>query len=257
MLLHEQAAKLEVWSKCFSFKGLQTANHKFGFYISTDGVGASVKMERPKSEAATPGNLVLQGKRIVGVDPGTTDFFSAVDDADAKVKCSTAEYYHHARFNQSKAWRERKLHSAANALEEWQGAIPPSRTSSVASIQAHVAYVTPRLQEALAFHGTHQQRRQRWNCHIRKQSYLHVMAKRLAGGRPKDEVGTILNVARADHHCHRTCSLTVVPPCIAGRHWVGQRQHCTWQLHLPEGPRPHQGVCGAFEAALRPCRDHR
>ena len=84
---------------------------------------------------------------MVGVDPWTIDFFSAVDQDDAKAKCSTAEYYHPTGFHQSKAWRKRKLHGAANAFEEWQGAIPPTRTSSMASIQEHVAYGTPRLQE--------------------------------------------------------------------------------------------------------------
>ena len=188
----KQAAKLEVWLRCFSFRDLETSNHKLGCHISTDGVGASVKMERPKTEAVAPADLVLEGKRVMGVDPGTNDFYSAVDGDDAKVKCSTAEYYHQARFNHSKAWREGKLHSAANGFEQWQGAMPVMRTASVANIQAHVAYVTPRLHEALVFHGTHQQRRQRWNCHIRKQSYLHVMAKRLTGGRPKDEVSGLI-----------------------------------------------------------------
>jgi hypothetical protein len=72
-------------------------------------------------------------------------------------------------------------------------------TASVANIQAHVDYVTRRLHEALVFHGTHQQRRQRWNCHIRKQHYLHVMAKRLAGGRPKDEVSGLIPNCRYEH----------------------------------------------------------
>ena len=183
-----RAAKLEIWGKWFNFTPLETANHKFGCYITTDGVGASVMMERPKQEeAAAPADVELEGKRVVGVDPGITDFFSAVDQHDKKVKCSTSKYYHHAGFNHSRTWREAKLHDAPNAFEGWQGAIPTSHTSSVTTMQEHIAYVTPRLQEALRFHGTQQQRRLRWNCDIKKQRYLHVMAKRLTGNRPKEE----------------------------------------------------------------------
>lgn len=76
---------MEVWRSCFNFQDLETSHHKFGCYISTDGVGASVKMERPKTEAVVPTDLVLEGKRVVGVDPGITDFYSAVDGDDVKV----------------------------------------------------------------------------------------------------------------------------------------------------------------------------
>ena len=34
-----RAAKLEIWGKWFNFTPLKTANHKFGCYITTDGVG--------------------------------------------------------------------------------------------------------------------------------------------------------------------------------------------------------------------------
>ena len=184
-----RAAKLEIWGNWVDFKPLETANHKFACFITTDGVGASVMMERPKQEeTAAPADIDLEGKRVVGVDPGITDFFSAVDENDEKLKCSTGEYYHHAGFNHSRAWRERKLHEAPMQFEAWQSAIPSSHASSVAAVQHHVAYVTERLSEALGHHGTQQQRRLRWNCHIKKQRYMHVMAKRLVGSRPKEEV---------------------------------------------------------------------
>ena len=104
------------------------------------------------------------------------------------VKCSTAEYYHQAGFNHSRLWREAKLHAAADGLEHWQGGIPLSRTSSIIKLQEHVAYVSPKLVEALEHHGTKQQRRLRWNTHMKKKRFLHVMAKRLTANRPKDEV---------------------------------------------------------------------
>lgn len=184
----QRAARLAIWTQYFNVEHLQTRQHKFGLYVATDGVGASVKMERPKHQAAPIPELDLHGKRYVGVDPGTTTFFTAVDQRDDKVSCSTGEYYHRAQFNQSRAWRERKLHAAGQGFEAWQSDVPPTRSGDVDALQQHVAYVTPRLAEALAFHGTRQQRRTRWNCHIRKQSFLHVMARRLTADSPKSEV---------------------------------------------------------------------
>ena len=190
-------ANRSVWAAVLvpqALRRLETARNRFGCSISTDGVGASVTMLRPKRAAPPPldvRSLSLADKRVVGVDPGTNDFFVGVDLGDngplhrTDFSCSTAHYYQRAGFRDRKRWLERQLGRQGD-LEAWQSGIPTGLTADVGALQARVAYVTQRLGEALAFYMSG--RSKRWHAHIRKQRVLHLLARQVTAGREPADV---------------------------------------------------------------------
>lgn len=181
---HEQ--KKEANKKNKKGKDTRPAIHRvldkklFSHSISTDGVGASVHMERrnnpgagtegtgPKKGPSTgkrkrnatqptdppPPPPVVTGRYVVGVDPGQ-DGFTAVAWGDRrgchKVKTlSTKDYRRRAGFLAAAGWqKEYKAQHAA--LRDWEAAIP-QHTCHIPSYERRLEYIGRRLDEILDFY---------------------------------------------------------------------------------------------------------
>lgn len=108
------------------------------------------------------GKCPLEKMLLTTVDPGINDWISACwqtgcfhpdsRDSPKTWTFSTGEYFEKAGFTQRRKWQEKKLHQAANNLEQWQSELPSSRTASVQGLQQVVWVTTKRLREVCSFY---------------------------------------------------------------------------------------------------------
>ena len=106
------------WNRSFNIRKVSTRNRTFTYYIQTNGISTSVHLQKPKGIDSNDENdsdddsgdeyeqLDLEGRRVIGVDPGRRDLFVAVDQNENVIKCSTKEYYEVAGFRKARKKRE-------------------------------------------------------------------------------------------------------------------------------------------------------
>ena len=95
--------------------------------------------------------------------------------AKPRILQRSVQAFHHGSGAKAWArWQQRKLQLAGNGLRAWQSAIPPLQGATTEQqVIANVQYVLQRLPELLQHYGMHQQRQQRWRCHIGRQRAMH------------------------------------------------------------------------------------
>jgi hypothetical protein len=118
--------------------------HRFGYSLSTDGIGVSVLLERPAKEdtpiASEDAVLDVEHHRYLGLDPGRRDLFVAVDGSEDHreqvTRLSNAEWRHLAGFTRAQKKRQTWLKNSGNIRDilrgKWFGLFLRSHLETVA-----------------------------------------------------------------------------------------------------------------------------
>jgi hypothetical protein len=186
----------EWWRRSFAINKVTTATRRFTKTLMTDGVACSVMLNRPRAphrglsispegdngylEWPTGDNI-----RVVGVDPGRRDVFTAVASDKTVAKCSTKEYYHLARFDQTRQSREKWMASSGE-LADLIRDIPMSGVSVSLSFDAFLEYVLGLLRRFLDFYGERRWRRGRWQNYMGRQAAMDKLCRRVIGEGPPE-----------------------------------------------------------------------
>ena len=121
------------WERAFRIKKATTANRRFGFSVSTDGMSVSVSIRRKATEPDGVNShgfkdglyipLDVEGARVVGLDPGRRDLFRAAH-GEAKgegVSCSLKEWRSIAGITRATKKRKTWLKNNANVQQILRG----------------------------------------------------------------------------------------------------------------------------------------
>ena len=197
-------SKYFTWSKMLDMSKLPKSGNssKFAYFLSTDGINASLLFEKQKKSwpqsrlgDAKVLNYVEEDKhvlveptiskteqRIVAIDPGRRNLFLGIDNKGRVIKCTAKRYYTMAGFKQrlkkQKAWlkNESKIDATIKSM-------PTSRTSILKKYKAHLEHLLPHLRDIMAFFCQNKQKRLRFISYIRQQRALDNLCREITGGR--------------------------------------------------------------------------
>jgi hypothetical protein len=207
------------WELAFKLNKVVTSGRRFGYSVSTDGLGVSAHLLRPAPEwngvndhgfgqdGAFHPLGVSSSDRVVGLDPGRRDLFVAVhgEHKKDKVKCSTKEWYSITGFTRAKKKRETWLKNNQELQKIVQGEciyicvgiaiwvlmdcfmcvdIPTYCTSAIATYRKYLEYVLQHINALLEFYGKIRWRRLRWKGYIGRQKGYNIVSKRITAGKP-------------------------------------------------------------------------
>eukprot|EP00891_Asterochloris_glomerata_P005763 jgi/Astpho2/5763/fgenesh1_pg.00080_%23_27_t len=189
-------AAMDVWHYFFDIDRFETKNRKFAGEILTDGKAVSIVMRKPRMEAAAEEIRLQDFDEVWGLDPGRRDFFTA-SNLDREVqRCSTAKFYHDAKYKYSvekvKVWQsqEAELHSE----------LPPKKTAMLAGWEAYVRAVLPKLDSLITFNMRRRVRDLKFRRYIMSQRKMHEICRELtakAGRRTLIGFGDWSNIDQA------------------------------------------------------------
>jgi hypothetical protein len=194
----------EAWhDKLFDFRRLETCNHRYLYFLRTDGTSVSVTMGRPRpfcnsnssssggsgtgaSEAESVRGLDVEGCAVYGVDPGRrTLFYASASHAkdSEKLWCSNREYRHLLRVQP----RQRKVEEwlTRKDLKEFVDNMPSFKVMTSALLEAHIRHCVVRLKDAFKFYGCRcaQYRKFKQNGYYTKRRVLEKLVAKVTKDR--------------------------------------------------------------------------
>jgi len=189
----------------FVTRKLTDMGHKFGRFISTDGVGVSVKMSRlkPRVPDVDPyavnqdwfQQCPLEDMRVVGIDPGCIDFVTGVLRGDSKgnpqeIRFSGGRFYQESQMTRAREWRNWRIknHAPDEEFEECVTSLPTAKLPTVRDLTTHIQGVTLMLPDLLEHFGSPAHRKWRLQVYRRRQATLAKVVKVITGNRPKEQV---------------------------------------------------------------------
>ena len=177
------------WEHFFRLTRAEGTNKRlnFEYMLLSDGYAVSVLLSQTKQQYADPEVYAtvhatpdLRGKRVVAVDPGRRDLFTAVtSDAagrDSYTRYSNAEYREKIGATKAQQKRRRWLESAA--LEQLLE-LPSAKTSSSAAMEHHIIALFKILDDVLHHNCAWRVRALRFTQYGCRQKVMHDICNRL------------------------------------------------------------------------------
>ena len=122
----------DLWNSFLDTSQLQGSNNTFTGTIDTDGLIVNIHFKRPKQqkEKDAEENVSLEGKRVLGVDPGRTNIMTVVEiDDNGRYKSKTltrSRYYLDSGIIEARKKTIKWNKSVKNELTKLAGASPKS-----------------------------------------------------------------------------------------------------------------------------------
>ena len=183
------------WEKYFKLSRAEGNNRRrdFEYMLKTDGYAVSVMLSKERVGAkgsGVPQPVVdLDGKRVVGLDPGRIDLAScAWLDAHGKhafSRYSNKEYQE--KIGLKKAQSKRRLWMSRAHLHEAMTELPSAKTPSTIAMRAHIAALFRILDRVLALNGLSRVRGLRFSQHCRRQRVMYDICERITAPAGKDD----------------------------------------------------------------------
>lgn len=179
------------WNIVFNFDNLTTANRRFSYSLSTDGVNTSVHLQKriPAETFVNDWGYDYNGQyhdmvfsdRVVGLDPGRRELFVAVDGPGPEnvIRCSNGRW----KELSGAAYSEKKI-----AL--WTEGdpvilnVPPSGAYTFDQFQTHWYYVLESLDYMIDFYLPLKWRKLRFDTRITRQKAYDKICNELIGNNP-------------------------------------------------------------------------
>lgn len=143
------------WKDLFHTEKSETVNCKLAGEVLTDGLSVSIVLRKPRRDASLvrePVKAWSQYGQVWGLDAGRTDMFTCVDDNAECQHYSTRQFYMRAKYRQSTktfhGWQDH------NAIVDQAFKAMPTKTASIACLEAHVKYVLPLMERLMQWHMT-------------------------------------------------------------------------------------------------------
>eukprot|EP00891_Asterochloris_glomerata_P005724 jgi/Astpho2/5724/fgenesh1_pg.00080_%23_3_t len=162
-------AAVDVWHYFFDIHRFETKNRKFAGEILTDGKAVSIVMRKPKVDPAVKEICPQDFDEVWGLDPGRRDFYTASNLDNEVLKCSTAKFYHEAKYKHSvdkiRLWQsqEAELHSE----------LPSKKTSRLAGWETYARAVLPKLDALITFNMRRRIRDLKFRRYVMSQRKMH------------------------------------------------------------------------------------
>jgi hypothetical protein len=144
----------DYWRQLFEIEKCETSSRKFAGEILTDGKAVCILLRKPKPKQAVRSDTPLvnnDSAELWGLDPGRRDLFVMVNEEGEKLKCSTREFYHDAKYKLSNARVKGWFEQSPEVLEAIRN-MPTKKTSESTKLLTYVQFMLPRLDMLLSFH---------------------------------------------------------------------------------------------------------
>jgi hypothetical protein len=159
--------------------------------LKTDGVAVSAILTKPKAvpTTVTKPDICLEGKRVIGLDPGRTDLMTSTwMDEDGKhhfSKYSNKEYQQ--KIGLKKAGNKRKEWMRRANLYEAMTQLPSAKTPCTLAMAMHISELFKILERVLQLNGRRRVRSLRFSQHCLRQRVMYDICKRITEGCEGDE----------------------------------------------------------------------
>jgi len=194
-----------LWRVLFNVSKFETQNREFGNEISTDGVGASVLLRKPKNNHAAPVNndevdpefdpppeSYDRFERYLGIDPGRTFLVTGFDNTmqAEKGNCfriSTAEWRHRAKITENMNW-QKKFRERNNDYAQANARLPTLKTVNYHNLMNNIRATLAELKTLRQFSRVKGFRSHRFKSAVFRKKALHQLVKKLIGNTDKDKL---------------------------------------------------------------------
>ena len=177
-----QLAEDVLWHHFFNIEDFETVNRKFGGEILLDGKAVSIVLKKPKTvapKASKQVKLSLEDyDEMWGLDPGRREVFVASNEQQEVKRLSTKQFYHEAKYKASNRKIE-SWHKLNDEIAESITKVPSKKTSDVASLQAYMQFLFPKLDLLLRFHMQKGYRDLKFRRYVLKQKKLNEICDSL------------------------------------------------------------------------------
>jgi hypothetical protein len=176
----------------------ETANKSFALGLCTDGVACSYYYQKryvqqpPRAHNSygfdKEGNYGTLGEepesiKVVGVDPGRIDIFTAVDQDENVVKMSRKEYYSLTGMTKNQKTRNRWMKNNTD-ITSIITHCPTAKTSNIEDLRSHCDHVKRHLLSLVDFYGARRFTRQKFKTYIGRQKIWETIIKRITKNDP-------------------------------------------------------------------------
>lgn len=215
------------WSKFFNIEKVETKNRTFGNEILTDGKSVKIVMVSSKPPIVehriscrlsvhpdtayvtliiSPFNI-QDFQDIQGLDPGMRDMFVSTNLQGCVQSCSSAEFYHDAKYTKStvkiKRWTASDDHIRALVRD-----MPSKHETDPTERKAYVKYVLRAFDKLKSFYGGMRFRNFKLLRHIHAKKKLRDICKKLTAA-----AGSATMLAIGDWSANGVCARGKMGPC--------------------------------------------
>ena len=201
-----KADPLWFWNACFDLRtAVRGVRSQFDLVIHSDGIAASIgtqkegfrkepeepsgvlKMDDDSEKDAKIPILEKENYRVIAVDPGAKDVFTAVEniglDKHSVKHYSTKKWREESGANKAAQKRARWTAKEEDQYSKWLLEMPSTKTSSLEKMLEHIRYLSVQFMKCMQLNGARRVRRLRWSNYMKKQKALDKMCDDLLAGR--------------------------------------------------------------------------